>query len=104
MNTETDWQFIKKMKKTVRVFASMQKSNILPDWFHYAKFSLTSPKTGNVLTLSGFYDGDMCEDIRRKIFLATCGGETQKVEIYLTVEDCYRWMNSVSEYISHYTP
>ena len=92
------------LDKVVRVFASMKKSPILPDWFHYARFSLTSPRTGNVLTLSGFYDGDMCEDIRQKISLATNGGEFEKVAIFLTVEDCYRWMGSVGEYIAHYTP
>lgn len=72
--------------------------------FNYSQFSVTPLDTGNDYTLSGFYDGDMCEDIRRTIQNVTDGGNKTNVHIYLSRRDYNRWVDSCWACIEHYAP
>ncbi|TXH11721.1 MAG: hypothetical protein E6R04_01335 [Spirochaetes bacterium] len=67
----------------------------------YDKVTLRSPWTGRTLTIAGFFDGDMCEDIRNSAALATNEGAREGV-LHLTKADLYRWREAYDEMIRHY--
>jgi hypothetical protein len=67
----------------------------------YDKVTLRSPWTGRTLTIAGFFDGDMCEDIRNSAATATNAGAREGV-LYLTKKDLQRWREAYDEMIRHY--
>lgn len=68
----------------------------------YDKVTLVSPWTGLELTVAGFFDGDMCEDIRAHVAFATDLGAFGEQEIELTKAELWRWREAHDEMIRHY--
>jgi len=67
----------------------------------YDKVTVVSPWTGMELTIAGFFDGDMCEDIRNKVAQATTVG-LQESTILLSKKDLWRWREAHAEMVRHY--
>lgn len=67
----------------------------------YDKVTLVSPWTGTELTIAGFFDGDMCEDIRNLVAQVTWAG-LQESTIALSKADLRRWRDAHEEMIRHY--
>jgi len=67
----------------------------------YDKVTVVSPWTGMELTIAGFFDGDMCEDIRNKVAKATTVG-LQESTILLSKKDLWRWREAHTEMVRHY--
>ncbi len=89
----------KRQMETVEVFV-----DFCPDsFFHYSKFAVTDLENGNSYILSGFYDGDMCEDIRLAIKQSTLNGTRPNVRMILSKKDFLRWVRSYRDYIEHYS-
>lgn len=68
----------------------------------YDEPSITSPKTGTKLVVSGFFDGDMVVDLRSRIKEATQGGKLSNVPVRMSKKDIQRWMDAHREMVNHY--
>jgi hypothetical protein len=68
----------------------------------YDEPSITSPKTGTKIVVSGFFDGDEVVDLRARILDATKGGELSNVPMIMTRKDIFRWMDAHREMVNHY--
>jgi hypothetical protein len=74
------------------------------DGFHgmYDEPSITSPKTGAKLVVSGFFDGDEVVDLRERIKDATQAGALSNVPMIMTRKDIFRWMDAHRAMVNHY--
>ncbi len=97
MNSEIE--FVRPEPILYSVKVTYEKAGDVPS--AYDKVTLRSPWTGRTLTIAGFFDGDMCEDIRNSASTATNKGALEGV-LYLTKKDLHRWREAYDEMIRHY--
>lgn len=74
------------------------------EFVQYSKFTVKVIKTGHSYFLSGFYDGDMCNDLRQEILEKTKNGENSDVKLNWTQDNIARWIASHHEFVIHYAP
>lgn len=87
----------------------MEKPNVTlsmtrdPQFWNYSKFNVQMHDSKETYTISGFYDGDMCDDLRQLIAKKTKDGEIQ-IEDNWSAEQIHRWKDSWNEMVAHYSP